>query len=174
VGALVTGFIGLMFWRYQKKKEIDRLWEKNVLCKKVKDKLNLDVPDPETGMGFDLQKGMEYLTEEFKKTEGYGHNIDKMTSEELDGLMVYLIPAFTVHQVVKSGWLGRKKTIDIMQLKKVGQLVIQTVQNMKTGTSQKINISSPPPPFLVPLPIPSVSPVFIVTSAPPFIHNEIS
>jgi hypothetical protein len=128
VGALLSGAIGMYFWKLQKKKEIDRLWEKNVLCKKVKDKLNLDVPDPETGSGFDLQKGMEFLVEEFKKTQGYGHNVDKMTSEELDELMIYLIPSFISHQVVASGWLGSKKTIDIKQLKKEINGIIHTVQ----------------------------------------------
>jgi hypothetical protein len=122
----------------------------------------------ETGPGFDLQKCMEYLIEEFKKTEGgYGHNIDKMTSEELDELMTYLVPAFTTHQVVSSGWFGSKKTIDIKQLKKVGPSIIHMVQNMyiSKNTSQKINIS--PPPSLVPLPVPTISPMFVVMQPSP-------
>ncbi len=134
--AVMSGIIGMLFWRYKIYKEAARGRKKHPLANRVKEQLKLDITD------FSTDKGMEYIDlmdALVEKLQASGVTVKHITRQELNSLSVAVAKAIKQHcNITRSKFPGRN-TFDATGFARHLQDIVDTTKELLSG--QQIELS---------------------------------
>jgi len=122
-GAIVSGLVGLAFWKYRIYKEAIQYGKTFPLAQRVCKNLKLDISDFRTDRGLEFIHMIQILEEQLAVSN---LNITKFTRKELDYLSDCLSAAITIHCNLTKSWLPYKFVLDSVQLRNNTSILIET------------------------------------------------